>query len=111
LWDATTGKLLLTMEGHFGIVAGISWRPPGSGPPRLLTAGYDGTARIWDPTTGAELLTLQLSQAYVQGAVWSPDGERILAVAGWESARIFGTTPINRAFTPREPAPPPRPVK
>lgn len=44
LWDATSGELLRTLEGHQHGVERIAFAPNGQW---LVTASYDGTVRIW----------------------------------------------------------------
>jgi WD40 repeat protein len=45
LCDVTTGRELLTIEGHKNWIAAIAWSPDGH---RLASAGR--TIRIWDAT-------------------------------------------------------------
>ena len=47
----------------------------------MLTAGWDGTARVWDAASGEEKLTLIGHGSFVQSAVFSPD-EKSIATAG-----------------------------
>ena len=61
IWDATTGKELLSVQGSLMVQVqnGFVWYATFSPDGKLLaTAGGDGIARIWDATTGEELLTL-----------------------------------------------------
>ena len=50
---------------------------------RVVTASYDGTARIWDASSGQELLPLTGHTAGVWSAAFSPDGGRVVT-ASWD---------------------------
>ena len=74
IWDAATGKELLTLRGHQSQIVGASWSPDGQ---RVATGSSDDTARIWDAASGAELLSLSMPANYWIGVAWSPDGRRL----------------------------------
>jgi len=44
VWDAATGKELLTLSGHTGVVDDVAFSPDGT---RLATTSADGTVKIW----------------------------------------------------------------
>jgi WD40 repeat protein len=44
VWEAETGKELVTLTGHTGIVSGVAFSPDGT---RLATASRDGTMRVY----------------------------------------------------------------
>jgi len=54
VWEAGSGKELLTLVGHSNFVYGVAFSLDGK---RLATAGF-GTAKVWDTDTGKNLLTL-----------------------------------------------------
>ncbi len=76
MWDASTGSLETALRGHTGVVTQASFSPDGG---RLLTASFDGTARVWDAASGKELLCLRHDGA-IRNAVFSTDG-RFIATA------------------------------
>lgn len=65
---------------HAKKVLAVSWSPDGT---QLVTASFDGTAKVWNAVTGEELLTFSEHKAEVSSAAWSPDGKRI-ATAGFD---------------------------
>ena len=61
---------------------------------RLLSSGWDNTARVWDVKTGGLFLKLngpKNAQA-VQAALFSPDGSRIISVTRDETIQIWDAT-------------------
>jgi WD40 repeat protein len=64
LWDAPSGRVRATLEGHTGVV----WSVAVSGDGRLVATGtWDGPVRLWETRSGRLLATLQGHL----GAVWS----------------------------------------
>ncbi|MFO0574287.1 MAG: protein kinase [Polyangia bacterium] len=115
IWDARTGKLLLKMNGHqasglhrsanqphtganenqpvrkdHNRITALSFSPDGS---QLVSAGWDGTARVWDTRTGAELLLLEDRDDHDQVwlALFSPDGNAIITTGQSHAARLWDT--------------------
>ncbi len=44
VWDASTGKTLLTYTGHTEAVHAVAWSPDGS---RIASASQDRTVQVW----------------------------------------------------------------
>jgi WD40 repeat protein len=76
VWDAQTGKELLSFNG----VGGVAFSPDGK---RLATPSGPSQLKVWDAETGQELLTFDQPQAVpgVLAFAYSPDGKR-LAIGG-----------------------------
>jgi WD40 repeat protein len=78
VWEAATGRELLTLSGHHHYVTSMAWSPDGE---RLATGSFDRNAKVWDAATGRDLLTLKGHVSHVSSVAWSPDG-KCLASAG-----------------------------
>ncbi|MGH7172368.1 MAG: WD40 repeat domain-containing serine/threonine protein kinase, partial [Gemmataceae bacterium] len=100
IWDAASGKLLLTYTGHQGLIANLPDaikaklpRPPvmclafspdgrhiasGSFDPKIGKLRESrGIIKIWDAQSGAEVLTFQEPLGVILSLDYSPDGQRI----------------------------------
>jgi roadblock/LC7 domain-containing protein len=75
LWDAQTGELKLTLEGHDKGVLSLAFSRDG----RTLASGsYDDTARLWDAQTGEPKLKLEEEHLNaVFSVAVSPDGATV----------------------------------
>src|SRR5438270_780808 len=86
LWDAATGRELLTLKGHTGPVMSVAFSPDGA---RLASASYDRTVRLWDATTGGELLALTGHTGSVWDVAFSPDGTRLASASLDQTVRLW----------------------
>ena len=76
VWDARTGKRLLSLRGATSPIDDIAYSPDGS---RLVTGSADGTAVLWDARDGKRLLALpdsSVSGGFL-GVAFSSDGTRL----------------------------------
>lgn len=85
LWDAASGELRVTLNGHTGDVHRVVWSPNGA---LLASLGEDNTVRVWDAIVGSLRFVLSGHSASVTDAMWLGDGR--LATASLDgSARIW----------------------
>jgi WD40 repeat protein len=85
VWDAETGRELLTLQGHTNTVTTVAVTPDGK---RVVSASDDRTVRLWDSTTGYETMALKMTKEGVRAMSVSPDGKRIFAV-GTNSVKVW----------------------
>ena len=57
---------------------------------RLLTASWDGTAKVWSAASGECLLTLEAHTGSVNSAVFSADGQQVLTASSkYETSKVW----------------------
>ena len=86
MWDAATAKEIAALRGHERAVTSAAFSPDGT---RIVTASYDGTARVWDAATAKEIAVLRGHEGDVTSAAFSPDGTRIVTASRDKTARVW----------------------
>jgi WD40 repeat protein len=80
IWNASTGKNLLTYRGHarwFAEVWMVAWSPKGR---YIVSGGRMTTIQVWNPATGQKVAAYEGHSRMlpvVTNLAWSPDEERI----------------------------------
>lgn len=77
IWQINNNQLLSTLKGHLGGVYSAIFSNDGS---QILSASFDGTAKLWDFEKGIEVFTLKHG-GKVYSAVFSPDGKYIMTIS------------------------------
>jgi WD40 repeat protein len=102
VWDAKTGKALMTLSGITcrsqpvgfissppGRVTGLAWSPDGK---RLAVRSSERAASVWNVETGKVLLNLDCDNddPYTGSSLaWSPDGRRLVIGEADGVARVW----------------------
>ena len=89
IWDARSGRLLFTLQGHTGLVVRARFSPDGA---RLATAANDGTARVWDARTGGLRAVLAGHRSNVRDVAFAPDAATVATGAFDGTARLWDVT-------------------
>jgi WD40 repeat protein len=84
IWDAETGKRLLTIETEKHLHA-LAFHPDGK---HIATGGDGGVLKHWDAMTGKLVKTLKGHGGTIRSAEFSPDGKRVVAGS-------TGPSPVN----------------
>jgi WD40 repeat protein len=86
LWDAASGRELMTLIGHTGWVMGLAFSPDGKS---LASTSLDGTVRIWSLSPGSELTAVQSPvAAFGTRIVYSPIEDEF-ATSGGDGTATF----------------------
>ena len=79
-------RVRATFTGHDGPIAVVEYSADGS---RLLTASYDGTARIWDLAEEADPIVLSGHTDLLVGASFNADGTEVATASFDGTARVW----------------------
>jgi WD40 repeat protein len=96
LWDATSGKRLLTLKGRFcGLYTTLSFSPDGK---HLAAPAASPSLNVWDTASGRPHFALTGHEDFSLLAAFSPTG-RHLATADWANPRWNGVVQLRDART------------
>ncbi len=90
VWEYPSGREVLQLRGHEGIVRWIAFSPDGD---LIATAAFDRTARIWDARTGDPLMVLRGHEDFLHGVIFHPSGREIATISEDCTARIWSVDP------------------
>ena len=87
MWDAATGKTLLTYRGTAGGVLSLAWSPNGQ---RIASAGqYDGSVQVWDASNGQTSYVYRGPSLTTDALAWSHDGSKLASGSFDRIARVW----------------------
>ncbi len=79
VFDAATGVIKQTLQGHALGTNSLSWQPKGH---LLASSGQDGKIRIWEAASGRMAAVADAGANWVERALWNPKGDQLLSAAG-----------------------------
>ena len=86
LWEAASGKLLRTLEGHANRVLSVAWDPSGE---RLASGSDDQTVKLWEAASGKLMRTLEGHANGVWSVAWDPSGERLASGSYDQTVKLW----------------------
>lgn len=86
VWDATSGRALLTLYEHTTEVTDCMYSPDGRS---IVSSSWDKTLKVWDATSGRALLTLIGHSEGVLACAYSPDGRLIVSGSGDKTLKVW----------------------
>jgi tetratricopeptide (TPR) repeat protein len=88
VWDATTGKVLVELNGIKDVVLCVAFSQDGA---RIATGHYNKIATVWDAETGTAIAELKGHTGNVNSMAFSPDGKRVVTGGGDRMVRVWDT--------------------
>lgn len=86
IWDARSGRVLLSMEGHTDKIWACGYSPDGS---TVLSASEDKTLKMWDARSGHAILTLAGHTDRVTACGYSPTGKNVVSASDDRSLKVW----------------------
>jgi WD40 repeat protein/tRNA A-37 threonylcarbamoyl transferase component Bud32 len=97
LWDAVTGRELLTLKGHGAMIWSLAFSPDGS---RIASGAEERTARVWDAKTGREILSRAAHTSFVRCVAFSPDGRLVASGCADDRVHLWDLTTGREVWPP-----------
>ena len=79
LFDAPSGELIHSQEGHSDRIYSVAFDPDGT---RVVTGSDDTSIGVWDVETGRLIARLRGHGDYVYDVAFSRDGQMIVSGSG-----------------------------
>ncbi len=86
VWDPATGKVVRTLLGHIGPIAGVTFSADGKS---LISGSWDRTVRVWDVATWQTRHVLRGHTGYVNCVAGSPDSRLIASGSGDRTVKLW----------------------
>jgi WD40 repeat protein len=96
VWDAETGKELLTLHADKQGADSIAFSPDGK---RLASAGMAGIVNVWDMASGKLVLSLEAGTKAWSALAYSPDGQYLASTSSDRTLKLWNATTGDEIMT------------
>jgi WD40 repeat protein len=86
IWNAVTGREILTFVGHSSLVDSVAWSGDGQ---TLASGSYDTTVKLWDVQSGDCVRTLKGHSSGVRSVAWSGDSQTLASGSGDNTVKLW----------------------
>ncbi|HSZ24558.1 MAG TPA: caspase family protein [Cytophagaceae bacterium] len=86
LREPDSKEVVRTFIGHTDVVSSIEFGPEKY---KMLSASWDGSARVWDISTGMMVQKIKTGKSALHTAIYTPDGKKIITGGDDRIIRIF----------------------
>ena len=86
VWDATSGKTLVTYTENERSVYAVAWSRDGKS---IASGGDDAVIRVWDATTGHTIVVYERHKDIIWKLAWSPDGKEIASASQDGTVKVW----------------------
>jgi WD40 repeat protein len=86
IWDAASGRELLTLAGHGESVRSLAVSPDGK---QIASGSNDKTIKLWNMETGQEIRTITGHDHTVVSVAFSPNSKRLVSCSYDETIKIW----------------------
>jgi WD40 repeat protein len=86
MWNARSGALVLSLDGHGDEVTGVAFSHDGA---LIASTSNDLATLLWDASTGRLLASFEADSDGVNDVVFSRDGSRLVTVSADHLAHVW----------------------
>ncbi|KAG1662726.1 WD repeat and SOCS box-containing protein 1 [Nymphon striatum] len=93
IWEVYTGRLLLKLMDHTGVVRELKFAPYGS--LQLASASQDSSIKLWNLKDDGNMYKTLKHKNFVYSCAWSPDAQKLVSVGKSRTAFVWNMTTYN----------------